>query len=61
MQEQMNLEISQEDGLIALLAEELKNHLQLLLIHLMIFLSKLNDYTKRNLIFVMKSDFFNFL
>lgn len=61
MQEQMNLEINQEDGLIVLLAEELKNHLQLLLIHLMIFLSKLNDYTKRNLIFVMKSDFFNFL
>ena len=58
MLEQMNLEINQEDTSIVSLAEELKSQMELLTLHLMIFLSKFLGKKKRNLTFV--SGFFVF-
>lgn len=43
MLEQMNLEINQEDTSIVSLAEELKSQMELLILHLMIFLSKFSE------------------
>lgn len=48
MQEQMNLKISQEDGSIALLAEELKKQMLETQVQTMIFLSKLRTEKKKS-------------